>query len=83
MNELEARTLVLNALEEVAPELDPADVDPDTSLRDGADLDSMDLLAFFGTVADAIAVDIPEDDYQQLDSVNLAVDYVVSRSRAT
>ena len=80
MNESEARTLVLNALEDVAPELDAADLDADASLRDGADLDSMDLLAFFGTIADAIGVDIPEDDYEQLDSVNRAIDYVVSRA---
>lgn len=80
MNKSEARTLVINALEEVAPELDANGLDPDTSLRDGADLDSMDLLAFFGTIADVIAVDIPEDDYEQLDSVNRAVDYVVSRT---
>lgn len=80
MNESAARTLVLNALEEVAPELDGADLDPDASLRDGADLDSMDLLAFYGTIADALALDISEDDYQKLDSINRAVDYVVSRS---
>lgn len=80
MNESAARTLVLNALEEVAPELDPEGLDPDASLRDGADLDSMDLLAFFGTIAETISLDIPEDDYNQLDSVNRAIDYVVSRS---
>ena len=80
MNKPTARTLVLNALEEVAPELEAGNLDPDASLRDGADLDSMDLLAFFGTIADAIASDIPEADYEQLNSVNRAVDYVVSRT---
>ena len=80
MNKSEARTLVLKALEEVAPELDAADLDPDASLRDGADLDSMDLLAFFGTISDTIAIDIPEDDYEQLDSVSRATKYVVSRT---
>lgn len=80
MNESAARALVLNALGEVAPELEASDLDPEASLRDGADLDSMDLLAFFGTIAEAISVDIPEDDYEQLDSVNRAVDYVVSRA---
>lgn len=80
MNKSAARSLVLNALEEVAPEIDGSGLDPQASLRDGADLDSMDLLSFFGTIADAVAIDIPEADYQKLDSVNGAVDYVVSRT---
>ena len=77
MNPTRAREIVLAAIADVAPEL--ADLDPDTSLRDGADLDSMDFLAYISAVSDAIDADIPEDDYAQLDTVNLAVAYLTSR----
>lgn len=80
MNETEARQIVLSALADVAPEIDTATFDPDESLRDGADLDSMDFLAYISTVSETIDADIPEDDYGRMDSVNSAVGYLVERS---
>ncbi len=76
MNETQARALVVEALADVAPEIDPDEFDPDTSLRDGADLDSMDFLAYIAAVSEAMGMDIPEDDYAQLDTLNLAIAYV-------
>lgn len=71
--------LVKNALAEVAPEIDPASLDPAASLRDGADLDSMDYLAFVATIAEALGIDIPEDDYSMLDGLDRAAEYVAQR----
>jgi acyl carrier protein len=82
MNETQARELVLSALADVAPGIDPDEFDPGTSLRDGADLDSMDFLAYVSAVSEAIDADIPEDDYDQLDSVDAAVTYLVARGSA-
>lgn len=79
MNHTEARAIIAGALADVAPEIDLDEFDPDSSLRDGADLDSMDFLAYISAVSDAIDADIPEDDYAQLDTVNLAVAYVTAR----
>ena len=79
MNPTEARDLVLSALADVAPEIETGSLDPDTSLRNGADLDSMDFLAYVSAVAEAIEADVPEDDYEQLDTVNAAVAYLVAR----
>ncbi len=78
MNETQARALVVAALADVAPEIDPDEFDPETSLRDGADLDSMDFLAYVAGVSEAMGVDIPEHDYAQLDTLNLAIAYVAS-----
>ena len=79
MNATEARDLVLTALTDVAPEIDPTDLDPGASLRDGADLDSMDFLAFVAAVSEAIGADIPEGDYAQLDGIAKASAYVAGR----
>ena len=79
MNETAARDVVIAALTDVAPEIDPDTLDPDMSLRNGADLDSMDFLAYVSGVSEAIDADIPEDDYPQLDTVNAAVAYLVAR----
>lgn len=79
MNQTQARAVVVEALADVAPEIDPEEFDPDTSLRDGADLDSMDFLAFVAAVSEAIGSDIPEDDYGQLDGLDKATAYVAAR----
>ncbi|MBK6764249.1 MAG: acyl carrier protein [Micrococcales bacterium] len=79
MNETAARDVVIAALTDVAPEIDTDTLDPDMSLRNGADLDSMDFLAYVSGVSEAIDADIPEDDYPKLDTVNAAVAYVASR----
>ena len=79
MNHTEARAIIVGALADVAPEIDLDEFDPDTSLRDGADLDSMDFLAYISGVSEAISADIPEDDYAKLDTVNLAVEYLAAR----
>lgn len=79
MNQTQARALVVAALTDVASELDADGIDPHASLRDGADLDSMDFQAFVAAVSEAIGVDIPEADYRQLDGLAKAIEYVVSR----
>lgn len=79
MNETQARTIVLTALADVAPELESESLDLDMSLRNGADLDSMDFLAYVSAVAEAIEADVPEDDYERLDTVNSAVAYLMAR----
>lgn len=80
MNHTQARTLVLATLADVAPEIDVEDLDPGVSLRDGADLDSMDFLDYVSTLSEAIGSDIPEDDYGQVDTVGAAVAYLASRT---
>jgi len=82
MNQTQARAVVVEALADVAPEIDPEEFDPDTSLRDGADLDSMDFLAYIAAVSEAIEADIPEDDYARLDTLNLAMAYVTEKGSA-
>ena len=79
MNTREAREIVVTALTDVAPEIDPSDLEPRASLRDGADLDSMDFLAFIAAVSEAIGTDIPEAEYPRLDGVAKAITYVAER----
>jgi acyl carrier protein len=79
MTEEEIRTAVLRVLGEIAPEADPARIDPDASLRDQLDLDSMDVLNIMIALHDALHVDIPETDYPKLATLNGAVAYLAQR----
>jgi acyl carrier protein len=74
-----ARQMLVGALLEVAPEFDAAACDPGESLRDAADLDSMDFYTLVGLLADALGADIPQDDYPRLDTLGGAVSYLAAR----
>jgi acyl carrier protein len=74
------RSIVLGALASVAPEMDPAAIDPTQLLREQLDLDSMDFLNFVIALRAALGVDVPESDYPQLARLSTCIEYLKSRS---
>jgi acyl carrier protein len=77
-----ARGVILAALGGIAPEADPAAIDPKVDLREQLDIDSMDFLNFVVAVHDATGIEIPEADYPRLLSLDGAVAYLVARTGA-
>jgi len=75
----ELRAFVHRALADIAPDADPAAVDPAESLREALDLDSMDFLALVRAIHEGLSIDVPETDYPQIDSINGCVDYLAAR----
>jgi acyl carrier protein len=63
VNEAQLRHAVLQALYSIAPEAEDERIDPQTSLRDQLDIDSMDYLNFLVALKNAIGVEVPEADY--------------------
>lgn len=76
--EADVRAAILRALHRVAPEVDPASLRPDVSLRDQIDLDSMDFLNFVIGLAESLGVQIPEADYPQLATLDGSVAYLIA-----
>ncbi len=70
------RSTILDALLEVAPEVDPGDVRDDEPLQEQLDLDSMDFLAFLEGVAARTGVEIPERAYGDVATLAGCVAYV-------
>lgn len=60
----------MTLLQAIAPEVDPATLDPSQALRSQVDLDSMDWLNFLISLHQHFKVDIPESDYARLISLN-------------
>jgi acyl carrier protein len=73
------RESVVAALCQVAPEIDPATLDPAAELRGTLDLDSMDFLNFVTALHKALQVDIPESDYRRLATLDACVAYLAAR----
>jgi acyl carrier protein len=81
MTEQELRDVVIRALTQVAPEIDPAAIDPAADLADELDIDSMDFLNVVVAVHEQTGIEIPERDYAKLSTLDDAVSYLVAAQR--
>ena len=67
---------LLGILQDLAPEADVTQLNPDLRVRDQLDIDSMDLLNFVIAVDEQLGVEIPERDYPKLRTLNDLVRYL-------
>jgi acyl carrier protein len=79
--EQDLRALVTSVVCQVAPDVDPAAIDPDASLAEQLDIDSMDFLNIVVEINARTGIEIPERDYPKLSTLNDAVSYL-SRAQA-
>ena len=76
MNDAQLRTLVLDTLRGIAPEIEADALRGDRPLRNQVDLDSMDWLNFLLGLHEKLRVDIPETDYARLVTLDDVLAYL-------
>ena len=76
MTKDECKQIVLDIISEIAPDEDLSDVKPEIGLRDQLDLDSMDFLDIVMELRKKYGIDVPEEEYSQLDSLQSCADYL-------
>ena len=76
MSTAEVRTTLLGLIEQIAPDVVAATIDPEIDLRRAADLDSLDFQSLVELVARDTGVEIPEADYPNVRSLRGLTDYV-------
>jgi acyl carrier protein len=79
MTEIDIRKVVQEELNNIAPEIDLATIDPAADLREALDIDSMDFLNFVTAIHRRLHVDIPEPDYPKLVTLDGAVKYLQNK----
>jgi acyl carrier protein len=79
--EEQLRGIVIRALTEVAPEIDPVAIDPDTDLAEQLDIDSMDFLNIIVAIHEETGIEIPERDYPKLSTLGDAVSYLAEAQK--
>jgi acyl carrier protein len=79
--EQDLRALVISVVCQIAPDVDPAAIDPDAALGEHLDIDSMDFLNIVVEINARTGIEIPERDYPKLSTLNDAVGYL-SRAQA-
>lgn len=76
MNTTDIRSVIAEALEEIAPGSDLDAIDPDEDFVYELDIDSMDFLNFVIAMNEKTGIEIPERDYSKLSSLNAAIAYL-------
>jgi len=75
----EIRETVRAVIESIAPGVDLGRIQADRPLREQAGLDSMDWLNLLDAFAERLSIEVPESDYERLETLDAAVDYLASR----
>ena len=79
------RRLICDAICEVAPDIEPSEVeqlDGDAFLKDELELDSMDLLNIASAIFERSGISIPERDYVHMESLAAFESYLIERLAA-
>ncbi len=72
----EIRNVILEIIEDIDEEADFENLDPDKPLRDQLDLDSMDFLDIVMELRKRYKLQIPEEEYPELATLNSCVHYL-------
>jgi acyl carrier protein len=76
---IDIQNLVQEELNNIAPEVDTATLDPKADLREAIDIDSMDFLNFITAIHRRFGLDIPEEDYAKLITIDGATAYIAAK----
>ena len=75
----EIRQVIIEILEKIAPDEDLSSIDDSKPFRDQMELDSMDFLDIVMELRKLYRIQIPEDDYHHLVTMNSTVEYLTPR----
>ena len=76
MTKEDCKKLVIDIISDIAPDEDLSAIKPEIRLRDQLQLDSMDFLDIVMELRKRHRIQIPEDDYINLASMNSTVAYL-------
>lgn len=82
MTEDQVKQIVIDIIEEIAPDEDTTNIDHKIALRDQLDLDSMDFLDIVMELRKQHNIEVPEADYPQLVSLESCANYLTPKFNA-
>lgn len=79
MREEQIREIIFRVLRPITPEVDFDMLPPDENMQEALDIDSFDVLRFFVQIYEELGVEIPEEDYGEIISLNDLIAYLAAR----
>lgn len=81
MTPAEIREVILDILQDIAPDDDLSGLEDDSPFRDQLELDSMDFLDIVMELRKRYRIQVPEEDYPQLASMTSTTQYLAPRMK--
>ncbi|MFP4157513.1 MAG: acyl carrier protein [Opitutales bacterium] len=82
MTEDQVKQIVIDIINEIAPDEDTTGLKGDVALRDQMDLDSMDFLDIVMELRKQHGIEVPEADYPELASLDSCANYLTPKFNA-
>jgi acyl carrier protein len=82
MTEDQVKQIVVDIINEIAPDEDTSDLKSEVNLRDQMDLDSMDFLDIVMELRKQHGIEVPEEDYPKLASLDSCAEYLTPKFNA-
>ncbi|CAG37905.1 acyl carrier protein [Desulfotalea psychrophila] len=79
MTEEQIKQTILRVLQPITPEADLDELAADEDMQEALDIDSFDVLTFFVKLYEELGVEIPEEDYGQIITLNDLIGYLAAR----
>ena len=79
MTEEQVKQIVIDIINEIAPDEDTSNLKSEVNLRDQMDLDSMDFLDIVMELRKQHGIEVPEEDYPKLASLDSCADYLTPK----
>lgn len=82
MTTADVRTKIMDIIADIALDDDVSGIDDGVSLREQLDLDSMDFLDIVMELKKRHKVEVPQEDYPRLATMNSCVEYLTPKFQA-
>ncbi|TVP77707.1 MAG: acyl carrier protein [Puniceicoccaceae bacterium] len=82
MTEDQVKQIVIDIINEIAPDEDTTALKSEINLRDQMDLDSMDFLDIVMELRKQHSIEVPEEDYPKLASLDSCAEYLTPKFNA-
>ena len=79
MTEEQVKQIVIDIINEIAPDEDTSNLKSEVNLRDLMDWDSMDFLDIVMELRKQHGIEVPEEDYPKLASLDSCADYLTPK----
>ena len=73
------QTIVVS-LQQIAPDTTPAKLKLEENIRETLNIDSFDFLQFVIALHEKTGVEIPEEDYGKINTIQNAIEYIQNKS---
>ncbi len=81
MKTTEIREIIFQLLKQIAPDTEPSTLQPGDNIRDTLGIDSFDALRFMIALNEKLGIDIPEEDYGKIRTLEQLIMYVKSKMK--